>query len=564
MAKILYIYNRENPINPTITQKVKLICEELTPDNIKSKPEIYSFENVIYGLISPNSTITRNNKNVLLGNLYGQDVDWEKSGTNPDGNFAIFRYNNNKIEVVTDCLGTRAIWYYMDENVFIASTSQVAIIKYLNNFEFDEQIIPWMLSNGSLGPTSSWDKRLKKIPSDACFVLNTNEWTLTKKVIPVSFEPLKESKEVIKSTLENCLIATFKTMEINLKKWAVTLSGGHDSRAILLLLKKYSTLKYSSINTITWGIEKSLEDDASDINIAQLVARAIDTNHQTVFTEKNDENIENVINRFLINGEGRIDHITGYLDGFLIWKNIYEQGIEGIIRGDEVFGYNKIYSPLIIRSFMGLNLCQDFNNLKKYQYINEMNQNTPEFLQKANNESLSTWKDRIFQLYRIPYIQSALADLKYPYIEQINPFLSRRIVYFTRKMPDKFREDKKLFKEIMKEYDIDIPYSKRGSNASLKEVLRELTWVKLIKSELTSPYAQNIFPKEFLESVLSNLTIKKNGSNNKTLIQQLKQMIPNKYKRLFFQKNVKLNLDENLLAFRMLIVIRMHKELNRK
>jgi len=564
MAKILYIYNRGKSINSTITKRVQLICEELTPDNIKSKPEIHSFENVIYGLISPNSTITRNNKNILLGNLFGQDIDWEKSGTNPDGNFAIFRCNNNKIEVVTDCLGTRAIWYYMDENVFIASTSQVAIIKYLNNFEFDDQIIPWMLSNGSLGPISSWDKRLKKMPGDACLTLNTNEWTLTKKVIPVSFEPLKESKEVIKSALENCLIATFKTMEINLKKWAVTLSGGHDSRAILLLLKKYSKLKSSSINTITWGIKKSLEDNASDINVAQIVAKAIDTNHKTVFTEKKDENIENIIKRFLINGEGRIDHITGYLDGFLIWKNIYERGIEGIIRGDEVFGYNKIYSPLIIRSFMGLNLCKDFNNLKKYQFINELNQNIPEYLQKANNESLSTWKDRIFQLYRIPYIQSSLADLKYPYIEQINPFLSRKIIYFTRKMPDKFREDKKLFKEIMKEYDIDIPYSKRDSNASLKEVLHELTWVNLIKSELTSPYAQNIFPKEFLESVLNNIKIRRNGTKKKTFSQQIKQMIPNKYKRLFFQRNVKLNLDENLLAFRMLIIIRMHKKLKEK
>ncbi|UJH91310.1 asparagine synthase-related protein [Antarcticibacterium sp. 1MA-6-2] len=346
-------------------------------------------------------------------------------------------------------------------------------------------------------------------------------------------------------------------------KWAVTLSGGHDSRAIAFLLQKCKTYQ-SPLKTITWGAESSLADAQSDAYVSEKVSEVLKTEHRFFSTELPEVPLENIISRFIQNGEGRIDHIPAYLDGFKLWKRIFEAGIEGIIRGDEIFGYNQIYSPLVVKSFMGLTLCSDYSNLKKYDYINSLKQEMPEILKQQRNESLPTWRDRIFQLYRIPYIQSSLADIKYPYIEQINPFLSKRIVEVIRTMPDSLRTNKRLFKKVMKQWALGVPFAQRASTLKFTDILRQEDFVELIKKELSSDYAKKIFPETFLNEVIKNIKKgKQNESQQKRgAVDRLKGLIPLKIKTYLAQQKSSLHLDENKLAFRIFIICRMHKELS--
>jgi asparagine synthetase B (glutamine-hydrolysing) len=565
MSKILYVCLRNPDQDLSLEKKIKSICDSINPDNITPHPTyIHATEKIIYGISNPSQTIKKQGSNVILGKLFENSEDWFNPESDfPDGNYAIFRSNENKMEVASDILGTRSVWYYFDDTLFVASTTQVGIIKLLGDFKFNKSLIPWVLSTGSLGPDNSWDIRIKKIPANGSVIIDRKEWNLHTKTVPVEFKPSTHPKKEHKRKLNDALTKTFKSLN-NINSWSITLSGGHDSRAILLLLKNFGRDTKNNFHTITWGEKKSLEDLEGDAVIAQRVAEKLNTQHEFFPTELSEENLDVILNRFLHLGEGRIDHLAGYLDGFFIWKNLFENGVEGIIRGDELFGYNKIYSPLIVKSFMGLTLCSDFSNLKKYDFIRGLKQNTPKYLLRKNGESIHTWRDRTFHQYRIPYVQSALADLKYGYVEQINPFLSQEIVQVMREIPDELRTNKLLFKRIMTELDVDIPYSKRDSNRLLTDITKHKDMVSLIKDELSSPYAANIFPESFLIEVMKNLKVQKitNDVKKRRGINFIKDAIPLKLKKFLSQRKKHLTLDENILGFRVMIICRMHKKLS--
>ena len=563
MSKIIYVCFRDKTINSSTKERINKICEELNPDNISAHPtKVGGSNKVVFGISNPVSSFSIKDSNVLLGSIFEEGSNWEKKANDiPDGNFVIFKTREEDIEIITDCIGSRSVWYYQDKEKLIASTSQKAIIKFLGDFQFDERVIPWVISTGMLGPEYCWDRRLKKIPSDGRLFLDRSSWTVKINSKPVSFRPVRLPKKKHKEKLTKAIQSTFKNISINPTNWRITLSGGHDSRAILLLLKKFGKNLNSRYKTITWGTKTSIHSKYSDAAIAEKLAKNQNTVHNYYSNEDSDEPLDKIINRFLNNGEGRIDHITGYLDGFKIWKNIYEDGALGVIRGDEVFGYNKLFSPLAVNNFMGLTLCSDFSNLQKFSYIKSLHQEKPKELNKKKNESLSTWRDRIFQMYRIPYAQAALADLKYPYVEQINPFLSKRIVTIIRQLPDHLRTNKKLFKMIMKPMNPNIPFSKSDSNVLLKNALKRKDIVSLIKKELLSDYAQTIFPNAFLNQVVNSLeTITLNNNEKKGIVKRIKSFFPKKLKAFFLpkQKN-SLTLDENILGFRIFIICRMHR-----
>lgn len=564
MSKLIYVCFRSREIPDYAIQKIENICKELKPDNIcTSSTHIFSGKDVIYGLSNPSKSFLAKEENLVLGKIFNSAPQWyEKDCPPPEGNYNIFRSDNAELEILSDYLGSRNLWYYINEEYFVASSSQKALIRFTGDFKFDKRIIPWVLFNGALGPSHCWDKRVQRLPPNSRLTINKKSWQIKVCSEKITFHQAKKSKKRFKSELEQALKETFEQLYVDTKKWIITLSGGHDSRAILSLYKKFNNFVKSPIKTITWGEKESLSDSLSDANIARLLAEREHTNHKYFSTGDTQEPIDKIVERFLHNGEGAIDHITGYLDGFHIWKELYENDIEGVIRGDEIFGYNKIYSELIVRNFMGLLFVDDYQNLKKYEYLKTLKQNLPENLKHTKNESLSTWRDRIFQEYRIPYVQASLADLKYPYVEQINPFLSKKIAQVIRELPDNLRSDKKLFKEIMKSVNPKgIPYSKRDSNTLLRNAVKKENFVELLKKELSSSYATNLFPKSFLDEVLLNLKVQdiNNRPSNKEWLLKFKSILPKRIKSFIAQNNPKLNLDENILAFRIYIICRMHR-----
>lgn len=505
---------------------------------------------------------------VLLGFLYEKhSVHWdEPRKIYPDGNYALFRANEDEIEVVSDCAATRTIWYYHDDELFIASTSQRAIIMFLESFSFDERVIPWLLSTGSLGPTFSWDRRIKRLQADTSLSIDRKGWNISLNQNPITFNEVNRRTEAHKEVLTNAITKTVEFIEnIDFDQWVLPLSGGYDSRGILCFIKDGIGTP-DNLKAVTWGLEESLSEDGNDAKVAKDLAQTLGIQHGYYHTGISSDPIETIIDRFLFCSEGRIDHISGYMDGMDIWKQFYNDNIKGVIRGDEGFGWGAVSSELTVRISVGCGLCSDFKNLS--HIIDECElptQELPHDLQKVTGESLDAWRDRLYHSYRLPTILSALSDIKFSYVEQINPLLSKAILNAVRSLPDNLRTDKFLFKRIVESMSPTIPFATRGANASPKEILRNKAFADMLKSEISSDYSINLFGVKFKNLILKSIEVDEVRPGKQRKRRNIKgfisSILPQSIKNILRDSVASPTVDGNILAFRVFIIIKMHKML---
>jgi len=562
MSKCIFICSREE-LSYSTGEGLYQICKKIGPDNIiPFEPKVRVTRHVAYGIVNPKIiTLQEVGNSLLMGQIFGKNDRWYQPLEEfPDGSFTLYRDDENLCEIVSDPAASRTIWYYFDKNIFIASTSQRMMVMFLGRFEFDERVIPWMLSTGSLGPDFSWDKRIKRIPPDTSIILNKTQWFISKKSYPLEFNLVKRSDEQHEELLKETLKTTFQLLNIDYSQWVLPLSGGYDSRGILCLLNRTAT-NFHNLKTITWGLESSLTQKDNDAYIAKELADALNISHKYYHTDLSEEPIETIINRFIFAGEGRVDHLASYMDGFKIWKTLFEEGIQGTIRGDEGFGWNKVSSALSVRLNIGCCLCTDFANLKDYKKYGFASQTLPEQLQQLKGETLNVWRDRLYHEYRLPVVLAALTDLKLSYIEQINPLLSRKILQTVRQLPDHLRTQKALFKKIVRSLGPEVDFATNVAEASAEDILKDKEMVTLLKKELTSNDAKKLFPAEFLDFILKDIKTKNQASTAKSTSFSVKSSIssitPGFIKKAI-RKVVLPNIDHNILAFRVLLIIKMN------
>lgn len=571
MSKILYACTRNKPFDNDTRRKLRSICISLTPDNINVDPEshrIFVQPDLAYAVYMDNSAVHASKASVLLGFLFEDPVThWSEPGKNhPDGNYALFRASDDTVEIVSDCVATRTIWYYHDDELFIASTSQRAIMMYLESFSFDERTIPWFLSTGSLGPHLSWDRRLRRLQADASVRLDRKSWKISESQTPIIFEEVERRKEEHRDLLADAITQAIKSIaNIDFKQWALPLSGGYDSRGILCFIKESIGVP-ENLRTVTWGLERSTHESGNDAKIAKDLAKATGVNHEYYHTDVSSEPIETIIDRYIFCSEGRVDHIAGYMDGMNIWKKLHDDNVTGIIRGDEGFGWTSVSSELATRLSVSCALCSDIRNLSDIVNKFELpRQELPKTLERKNKETLDTWRDRLCHAYELPTILSALSDIKFSYVEQINPFLSRAVLSAVRSLPDNLRTDKLLFRNIVESIGPNVPFATKGANASRKDILRNQSFVDLLKSEIGSSYATNLFGREFTELILKEIKI--DGEKTRKLKRNIKarinSILPTHVKNILRDTIASPTINGNILALRVFIIIRMHKMLTR-
>lgn len=558
MSKIIYACLNNQKPGASFKRNLELISDKILPDNITAlPPKIIEDKGIIFGIFNPNDLILIKDNSVCLGSMFGKkDQWWKPMQKYPDGSYALFRSNDDCVEIVSDVAASRTIWYFKNEELFLASTSQRAIINFIRSFNFNESVIPWMLCNGNLGPFNSWDSRLECLSGDSSIILNRKSWTLTKKINEPDFTMLKVSNEEHKNLLKKALKETFESIDLDYSKWVLTLSGGIDSRAILYNLKKTEQLR-----TVTWGLETSLSKKNNDASIAKSLADLFHLKHEYYKTDLSDEPLESIFNRFFVCGEGRVDHIDAYMDGFKMWKTFFENGIYGIIRGDQGFGWDSVLSHRDVRRTIAFSLWSDFSNLRSSKEFGFVKQEIPNTLIQREEESLEVWRDRMQHQFRHPFVLAALNDLKLPYIEIINPLLSRRIIYQVRKLPVHLRTDRVLFKTIVRSLIPEIDFAKDAATDSSKNILRDKQVVDLLKEEAFSKYAYSILSEKFINYVFDNVDTIDGKKNKRTLKDTVKKNLPKKLKNVFINTVLGQRIDFNKLAFRIYIICRMNKML---
>jgi len=180
------------------------------------------------------------------------------------------------------------------------------------------------------------------------------------------------------------------------------------------------------------------------------------------------------------------------------------------------------------------------------------------------NESFEVWRDRLYHEYRIPVILAALNDIKAPYVEIINPLLSRQIINTVRKLPDHLRTNKKIFKSIVCSVSPNISFAKNSAVSSPKNILKSKQATEFLKKELLSSYVESILPSKFIEYVLDQLE-KSDNSKKYTKAKKLKDLM-RIHAPIWLAKKIpnivkKPEMDFNLLAFRAYMICQMNKTL---
>lgn len=514
------------------------------------------------GLVSviadPDGSARRDGAGFSIG-VFEPDQQWSlPRAPAPEGCFALFRADDEHVELVADAAATRTIWYAKTEDLFVASTSQRAIVAMLGSFRPNPEACAWLLSSGTLGPGRGWDSRVERVAPGARVLLRRSSWRLEVRETRIAVTPPADAPDPSEQRrrLQALVDDVVGKLELDFSRWRVPLSGGVDSRGLLLALR-HAPRSAHAVKCITWGRRAAREEPGNDARIARELAERLGVEHEYLVVEATSEPRERFLERFLVAGEGRVDSIGGYVDGFDVWKRLREAGVEGVIRGDEAFGWKRSRTELDVRESVQLTLLEDIFGVRAARDLGLSAQRIPEALEKRPDESLPAWRDRLYQQFRLPVMLAALTDLKTPYVEVLNPFLYARVLAQARKLPDELRTDKRLWRSMVDAASPDLPYATRSAVPSPRAFVQDAEMIELILDELASARAVDLFGATAVRLVRADLEAWLKGRTGVSTLaasrSRIGRFVRNAKKRLIGR----LHADPFALAFRMLIASRM-------
>ncbi len=509
---IFILHSNNMNINKDMINKIN---KNMEPYNI-SYPSPLIIKNNEYSivLINKNKSIDISNEGILIGKINkATSQKWNNiRSPAPSGTYIIIRYKNEELEILSDFIGSNTVYYYYYKDKYIISNSIRAIVMLLGSFVLNNEVISWYISCGNMGPLLCWDKRIKVLPYNSKIYIKNNQL----KIIlgeRFSFNKKTNEKQKIKLTIKNIIDNILENINFNKnERWIIPLSGGYDSRYLMLFYK-------NKFDYITWGLKDNENKKGTDANISNLLKCKYKLNH--LYENVNPvEDFNNFLDNFVSISEGRVDHIFGYLDNFNIWKELYNKNYDGIIRGDENFGFSNMKSEKSAQGKNGFHRIKDNKLLKKYLPNNEL----PKQYKRKDNEELNDFADRFYHEFRYPMISSSLNFIKSKYIEVINPYLFNELLDYISTLPVEYRINKIIFKEIVDELENDIPIASYPSIGNQELLFNndniKSYFVENIKN-VRFPYFNNNFQSKIVKNFLLNKYYKKILTIKKKVIEKL-------------------------------------------
>jgi len=557
MAKAVLVVSRHAGQPNRLDAHRDALNRKLAGDNIGPRPPtVVRRGGLSAALLNPNGAARLQGASIAIGPLLDPRDDWHVPGAAlPDGSFALLRADDARVELVADSVGSRTLWYTFTEHELLVSTSQRALVTLLGSFEPNREALPWMLSSGTLGPTASWDSRVHRVQPGERVLLDRASWRMTSTVESprIAADDTTERAthlERLRATVVNAC----RRWSFDARKWVLTLSGGWDSRSLLCLLRE------RGIGTVTWGRPDSAEQDGSDAQIARQVATALGVPNR-FFAIASRCAPDVALDRFLAAGEGRVARISGYVDGFDVWKTLFEEGYDGVIRGDEAFGSIPVTSPFGARWTANLTTLADYYSAAECEAFELPEQNIPERLERGRDETLATWRDRLYQEFRVPTVLAGLTDLKAAYVEVGNPLLAQSVLACVRALPDELRTGKCLWKEVVEAQLPNMALATHVAIPSLNEFLTDRRVIDLMIDELSSQRAAAIFAPLLRARCCAALRAElrapqlRNDNRRSTL---LAQAVPKRLRSAVrYWRAPRRGIDALALAFRAVVAARM-------
>jgi hypothetical protein len=418
----------------------------------------------------------------------------------PEGSFALIRSDGGITELCADDAGSRTIWYVFTDRQFIASTSQRALVCLLGDLSLSRPAFAWFLSAGNLGPTDSWDRRIRRLPRGARLTLERSSWRIQLRTTPLVFEPTTMSEAEAREGLRAVLWQAIKGSGFRTPPWILPLSGGYDSRLLLAALHDAGHRP----RTVTWGMARSRDQRGNDAYVARNLARHCGLANDYLLTESSTASPEDVVDTFLAAHGGTTDALYPYLDGLRMWARFAAEGVEGIIRGDEGFGTRprpEGHHP----PAQGLVLLKEFLDPETAGRISDGGQVIPEELGRRAEESLQTYGDRLIHGHFIPVTLAGLTDVKAPFLEIANPMLAASVLAFVRQMPDAMRAGRAVYQRLTASVSPPVPFARVSADDSWNGFLYCERYVRWMAEELQGGFADRHLPPSFRETLLATL-----------------------------------------------------------
>ncbi|HOS49035.1 MAG TPA: hypothetical protein PLG57_10385, partial [Bacteroidia bacterium] len=246
------------------------------------------------------------------------------------------------------------------------------------------------------------------------------------------------------------------------------------------------------------------------------------------------------------------------------WESLFHRGVRNIVRADEAFGWLPSKTEQDVRISLDLHMMEDNANMLPLKNFDLEPQVYPQFCSRMESETIEEWRDRLYRQFRIPYVLSSLHDLIHPFVEVYNPLLHEDIVNFSAALPDNLRTNKKIYAKFVSDLIPEIPFAKKASIPEPAAILRSAKIVSLMLDEMNSQDTKNLLNADFISWVQGHLNVDDhqiNSINNNSTV-WFKNQIPWRIKKLIRKELIKYSADFNQLAFRSVIITRMHRMMN--
>ncbi len=439
---------------------------------------------------------------VCLGGLFGTIGTWWRIGSEaPEGTYALARWDAGAVELVTDICASRTIWYALTDDLFLASTSQRALVTLLGSFELLPAATACFMTTGSPGAETSWDARLQPVPPNAAITLDRAVWRVTERRTPYVLSRAAGDTDAHIDRLREAIDATCGQLNIDIDRWVLTSSGGLDSRALLAFLVRNGLRP----RCVTWTTRASLRNPLSDASIARRITRRYGVEHEVLVLD-DEIDADTSLSRFVAANEGRNDEIAGYLDGLAMWRDLAGAGVQGIIRGDESMGGR--WRPRTRDSVRFANAGATPSDYPGDHLLNSLklaDYEWPEHLAAGSDELLGDYGVRLEQQACIPIFMAGLNGPKGRYVEIVNPLLSRRIIASVRSLPPQLRDHAQAYTRIVARLDRSIPFARFASTRSPSDFLASSEFLDVAVRELTGQTMQRVLPGDAPLHILAAL-----------------------------------------------------------
>jgi hypothetical protein len=538
-----------------------VLNRNLAPDNIVPRPPAFAGKDGAEAAIfNPNGATRLEGTSICIGAMFDDSARWHEPGASlPDGSYALFRSGTERVELAADAVASRTIWYVLTDEELIASTSQRAIITLLGSFEMNRTVLPWQLSSGTLGLALGWDARLQQVRAGERVILDRARWRLTRsggRTAPFNAAPPR-GKAAHRARLSEAVETVCRRFSGHPARWTLPLSGGVDSRALLFYLHERPGLQ-----TITWGMSGARDQDGNDAQIARALADVFGIPNRYFPTDFSKEPRERLIQRFLTAGEGRVAQISGYLDGFAVWKTLFDDGFDGIVRGDEPFGLAFVHSAVAARYRSRVTLLADYFDAAEIASFELPEQRVPAELERRPGETLPTYRDRLYQQYSIPTALAALTDLKAAYVEVANPLLAASVLECVADLPDELRTNKRLWREIVAAQLPEVPFASQMAVMAIEDFVTDRAVLTLMLDEMHGENAAGVLAPALRKKVCATLHAALDAdyapARRARIKPQLSRMLPQRVTvAMRSWRSVRIPLNPLIFAFRAFLVLRM-------